>query len=384
MCDVVAATKVYGYESGKEHSSFQTRSEPFKSAHELLQRAKAEAKKDDWTSRLQHNVKLSRPPKVFIKPIASGGTIAYERSSLLSFLRQNYGDAVAVEMEGRGFLHAIQSNASVLGLVIRGISDLIKRKSHSDAQGYQTHASMTASAFAFQILATLDVDSKAKQSRTHSTKVGSSLPTPYSIGATKTRPWQIALISPGIESPGFHAEVLEYLVLNFGRVPDMDFQLIPLLPKRSLDPLELWGQLDKVRNHQTYADAVILIPDDPDQRFASIQQFMTVRKDIPLVLFDVLFDISRLRKLDPRTLPVSIGGDETEGGAIAANIALDHLAHWNLSYPPHCLILTGADTMWENGRTRGFKETFKSRYPGPASLNRSPCNIAALPHLIGA
>lgn len=378
LCDVVAATKVYGYESGKEQGTFQARPEDFRPSHALLQRARAEAKKDAWASHLQAKFKLPKPPKVFIKPIASGEKIiADKKSSLLGFLRQNYGDAVAVEMEGWGFLHAIQSNASVCGMVIRGVSDLIDRKSVSDRKGYQTRASQTASSFAFQILATLD--SKARRPTIHISDARSNLLVPRrSPVAAKTRPWQIALISPGIESPGFHAEVLEYLVLNFGRIPDMDFQLIPFLPKKPFDTLELWGMLDKIKNRQAHADAVILIPDYPDQRFASIQQFMRVRSDTPLILFDVLFDISRVRKLDPQILPVSIGGDETEGGAIAANIALNHLAEWKLNYPPNCLILAGADTMWESGRTRGFKETFKSRHPDVCFTESKPLQYSRL------
>jgi nucleoside phosphorylase len=50
--DVVVATKVYGYESGKAAREFQVRPVIFNSAYDLEQRARAEAKREDWVSAL--------------------------------------------------------------------------------------------------------------------------------------------------------------------------------------------------------------------------------------------------------------------------------------------------------------------------------------------
>lgn len=155
--DVVAATKVYGYESGKAKQKFQPRPDLGLSTYNLIQRARAESKKSDWLQRLASP--SSSTPRVFVAPIAAGEkVIASTQSSIFKFLQLNYGDAVAVEMEGRGLLQAAHANHQVSALVIRGISDLIDGKSEADADGSQEIAARNASAFAFEILAKLDVN----------------------------------------------------------------------------------------------------------------------------------------------------------------------------------------------------------------------------------
>ena len=74
LSDVVAATRVYGYESGKaQRSSFLSRPDVGESSYRLVQRAKAEARKKDWLQRIRgrETVKAS-PPRAFVGAIAAG------------------------------------------------------------------------------------------------------------------------------------------------------------------------------------------------------------------------------------------------------------------------------------------------------------------------
>lgn len=157
--DVVAATDVYGYESGKVGSreKFSVRPKAGKSSYAIVQRARSEARKTEWIQRLSNS---SLPqPNVFVAPIAAGEkVIASRNSKLFQFLRDSYNDALAVEMEGFGFLSAAFAYPNIKAIVIRGISDLIKDKNAEDpVEGTederQRRAAHNASAFAFEVVA---------------------------------------------------------------------------------------------------------------------------------------------------------------------------------------------------------------------------------------
>jgi nucleoside phosphorylase len=154
--DVVAATKIYAYESGKvgDNEQFLTRPLVGNSSAQLVARARAEARKNDWLKRLS----LSEPlPEVFVGAIAAGEkVVAAKESQVFKFLRSNYNDALAVEMEGYGVLNAAFAYPNIQVIVIRGISDMVEGKNDPTLglEGdRQVKASIHASAFAFELLA---------------------------------------------------------------------------------------------------------------------------------------------------------------------------------------------------------------------------------------
>ena len=74
---------------------------------------------------------------------------------LWNLIKQSYGGAMAIEMEGHGFLAALHTNQRVEALIVRGISDLIDGKREADSANFQAVAARNASAFAFEVLAKL-------------------------------------------------------------------------------------------------------------------------------------------------------------------------------------------------------------------------------------
>jgi len=158
--DVVAATKIYSYESGKDKEEyFETRPEIALSSFNVLERARHEAGESNWMRRIQPSTPASESPKhlhAIAGPIASGPKVlASTRTGTFNFIRQHYGDAIAVEMEGYGFLRGVAMNSSVQGIVIRGISDCIGDKTPQADSEWQPIAARHAAAFAFQVLAKL-------------------------------------------------------------------------------------------------------------------------------------------------------------------------------------------------------------------------------------
>jgi nucleoside phosphorylase len=155
--DVVCATKVYAYESGKAVESFLPRPQTYQSAYALVQAARALARSNEWrkfvrltSSEMQKwNVELR---KCVPAPIAAGEkVIASVKAPEAEFLRKSYSDAVAVEMEGFGFLQAGYAS-NIACVVIRGISDLVQGKSEADKAGSQARAASAAAGFAVALI----------------------------------------------------------------------------------------------------------------------------------------------------------------------------------------------------------------------------------------
>jgi nucleoside phosphorylase len=122
--DVVVAERVYNYESGKVEKSLTPRVralEPNTASKSLI---------GMFLAHLASGNPL--PFKVHHKPIAAGEkVVASSKSAVGKLIAGTYGDALAVEMEGFGFMTALSSLGN-RGIVIRGISDLLDNKSSEE------------------------------------------------------------------------------------------------------------------------------------------------------------------------------------------------------------------------------------------------------------
>jgi nucleoside phosphorylase len=80
-----------------------------------------------------------------VAPIAAGeAVVASNKGRIAAHLKRHYGDALAVEMEGRGFLEAAHIESGCRAVVVRGISDLLRGKAKA---GWQPRAADAAAAF---------------------------------------------------------------------------------------------------------------------------------------------------------------------------------------------------------------------------------------------
>lgn len=153
--DLLIASKAYGYESGKEDADgFKARPAVESFSGELLARAQALSRSDDWKKRTAES---DNDARVLIGPIAAGDkVVAGIDNPSFQRIKNHYNDTLGLEMEAIGFAAALQHHRDVHGLVIRGISDLCAGKAETDRQNWQPVAAGRAAAAAFELLYELD------------------------------------------------------------------------------------------------------------------------------------------------------------------------------------------------------------------------------------
>ncbi|MBM0743959.1 AAA family ATPase [Phormidium sp. CLA17] len=174
--NVVAAIEVYGYEAGKViESSFLPRPKIGLASYSLEQRAKAEARRENWLDRIQGE-ESNWTPQAVVGAIAAGEKeLTSSQSELYQLLQANYGDALAVDDTGYGVLKAVHANVGTNALVIRGITHVIDQAVTIDPAKARKVAAQHASAFAFEILAKLEAGSSIGLSLAQYTKLKQNL-----------------------------------------------------------------------------------------------------------------------------------------------------------------------------------------------------------------
>lgn len=154
--DVVASSKVIGFEMGKDDIEFKPRFDTTTSSYFLEQIAKHVKREGHWKALIK--VENNHQPEAFVQTIASGEkVVASNQSVAFTYLKKYCSDAVAVDMEGSGFLIAARPYHSH-AIEVRGISDLIENKTEADAEGSQPRAAANAAAFCFEMINQIETE----------------------------------------------------------------------------------------------------------------------------------------------------------------------------------------------------------------------------------
>ncbi len=152
--DLCVPAEIHQYESGKAlaQSKFLPRAKTHLPSSSLHGLAKSHIVLNNWRKRIKVEAPAANQQVAYGHLVAGEKVLGDLNSSTVKFLKKNYSHAIAVDMEGYGFLSAVYRWEDVKGLLIRCISDNLGDKgAHNDA--YQPLAAGYASAFAFEILA---------------------------------------------------------------------------------------------------------------------------------------------------------------------------------------------------------------------------------------
>lgn len=222
--DIVIGRDVYGFERGKsEENNFKPRPQFGASTYELERLAGQYAKSDAWKqiSESLLNAEFAPVISTYTGTIASGEKVdASIDSDLHQFLKQNASHALAIEMEGLGFLEVCRMRPLVKTLLIRGISDLVNNKGQMDGKGSQPYASGNVAAFLFGLLDQLDF-SDVTTERTREQKLVEIMSKLYPGGLRDNQIWiaaggDLSLINLGQSGRGQWVEAIRTLKLGGG------------------------------------------------------------------------------------------------------------------------------------------------------------------------
>ncbi|GAB3147300.1 5'-methylthioadenosine/S-adenosylhomocysteine nucleosidase [Microbispora hainanensis] len=175
--DVVVATRIYAYHGGtSEDDGLKSRPRSWETSHAADQIARHIGRIGAWTRDLPDP---GRAPQVHFGPIAAGEVVLNSQvSGHARWIRQNYNDAVAVEMEAAGVAQAGHLNSALPVIVIRGISDRADgTKEVADRDQWQQRAVANAAAFAAALAEEIAAEDRDGGWLTRSTAAkGSTMP----------------------------------------------------------------------------------------------------------------------------------------------------------------------------------------------------------------
>lgn len=222
--DIVIGRDVYGYERGKaQGNNFKPRPQFGSSTYELERLAGQYAKSEAWKQTTEKLLNTEFAPIIgtFTGTIASGEKVNSSiDSDLHHFLKQNASHALAIEMEGLGFLEVCRMRPIVKTLLLRGISDLVEDKGQMDCKGFQPYASANVAAFLFGLLEQLDFP-EATTERTREQKLVEIMCKLYPGGLRDNQIWiaaggNLSLVNIGQSGKGQWVEAIRTVRLGGG------------------------------------------------------------------------------------------------------------------------------------------------------------------------
>lgn len=159
--DVIAATEIYGYESGEDtDEALLTRIKTLQSTYRLTQQAHQVEVEGTWFERIGNGER----PRVHHRPIAAGSkVITGVGSATAELIDRHCGDAQGIDMEGFGALAAAWRTGGMDAMVVRGVSDLLAGKTKAADEDRQPRAARHAGAFALALLERLDPREEPKR-----------------------------------------------------------------------------------------------------------------------------------------------------------------------------------------------------------------------------
>lgn len=227
--DIVIGADIFGYERGKVSDEILSRPQFAISSYELCQHALNYSLSEAWKTKVG-NLSTDAFPQginVFMGTIASGEkVVGSTASALYKHLKLHSSHALAVEMEGFGFLEACRAYPLIKSLVVRGISDLVNDKKQSDDAGSQPYAANNAVEFLFGIIDQL----KLEQNSTRFSKKDmllEILPKLYPLGLRENSIWtraggDLSLVNLTSNGRSQWFEAIDFIQKGGGG--DIDFQ----------------------------------------------------------------------------------------------------------------------------------------------------------------
>ncbi|MGW5265709.1 5'-methylthioadenosine/S-adenosylhomocysteine nucleosidase [Microbispora sp. NPDC004025] len=216
--DVVVATRVYAYHGGtSEDDGLKSRPRSWETSHAADQIARHIGRTGAWTRGLPT---YDPAPRVHFGPIAAGEVVLNSKvSGYARWIRQNYNDASAIEMEGAGVAQAGHLNGALPVVVIRGISDRADgTKEVTDRDLWQQKAVANAAAFAAALAEEIAAEDRDGDWPTRATARGASMPeqgTTYNIARDNARVGvQAGIVHGGVRigpNPGQPADLEQAL-----------------------------------------------------------------------------------------------------------------------------------------------------------------------------